>query len=183
MPTDERRGAAWSYTIRPAAPADLPALAEIYNHYVVSSPITFDVRPLSAEERRPWFDEHAPSGPHRLLVAVDQADTCVGYATSSRWRPKAAYDTTVEASIYCRPDIVGHGCGRRLYSELFAALGEEDIHTIVAGVSLPNRASIALHERFGFRSVGVFNQVGRKFGKFWDVEWFQRPLRLPARTP
>jgi phosphinothricin acetyltransferase len=179
---DDRRGAASSYTIRPAAESDLPALTEIYNHYVVNSSITFDVRPLTVDERRPWFDEHAPTGRHRLLVAVENAHACVGYATSSRWRPKAAYDTTVEVSIYCHPDVVGHGCGTRLYSALFAALAEEDVHAIVAGVSLPNPASIALHKRFGFRSVGVFNQVGRKFGKLWDVEWFQRPLRLPART-
>ena len=171
-----------SYTVRAATNDDLPALTDIYNHYVVSSPITFDVRPLTVEERRPWFEEHRPTGRHRLLVAVGDANTCVGYATSSRWRPKAAYDTTVEASIYCRPDVVGRGCGTLLYSQLFAALDREDIHTIVAGVSLPNPASVALHERFGFQSVGVFNAVGRKFGRLWDVEWFQRPLRLPRRT-
>ncbi len=177
-----KRGTAMAtYTVRAATQDDLPALTDIYNHYVVNSPITFDVRSLTVEERRSWFDEHAPAGRHRLLVAIGSENACVGYATSSRWRPKAAYDTTVEASIYCRPDVIGHGCGTVLYSELFAALGGEDIHTVVAGVSLPNPASIALHARFGFRSVGVFKAVGRKFGKLWDVEWFQRPLRLPAR--
>lgn len=168
-----------TYTIRPAAAADLPALTEIYNHYVVNTAITFDLRPFTPEERRPWFDDHG-GGRHRLVVAVDGGDACVGYASTSRWRPKAAYDPTVEASVYCRPEVAGTGCGSALYSRLFESIAGEDIETIVAGVSLPNPASIALHERFGFQPVGVFKAVGRKFGKFWDVAWFQRPLRLPG---
>jgi phosphinothricin acetyltransferase len=168
-------------TIRSATLEDLPALTDIYNHYVVNTSITFDVRPLSVEERRSWFDDHASTGRHRLIVAVGSGNACVGYATTSRWRPKAAYDTTVESTVYCRPDVVGTGCGRALYAALFDSIAREDIETIVAGVSLPNPASIALHERFGFRSVGVFKAVGRKFDKLWDVAWFQRPLRLAAR--
>jgi phosphinothricin acetyltransferase len=167
-----------TYTVRPATVDDLAELTDIYNHYVVNTPITFDLRPLTVDERRPWFDDHATTGRHRLLIATDAGNTCVGYATSSRWRPKAAYDPTVEASVYCRADVLGTGCGSALYSTLFACLAGEDIETIVAGVSLPNPASIALHERFGFRSVGVFSAVGRKFDKLWDVAWFQRPLRL-----
>lgn len=169
-----------TYTVRPAALDDLAALADIYNHYVVNTAITFDVQSFTAEERRPWFDDHANGGRHRLLAAFDGANTCAGYATTGRWRPKAAYDTTVEASVYCRPEVIGTGCGTTLYAALFECLAREDIETIVAGVSLPNPASIALHERFGFRSVGVFNAVGRKFGKLWDVAWFQRPLRIPG---
>jgi phosphinothricin acetyltransferase len=169
-----------TYTIRPATLDDLRALTEIYNHYVVNTAITFDVRPFTPEERRPWFDEHAKTGRHRLLAAIDSGNSCVGYATTSRWRPKAAYDATVEASVYCRPDVLGTGCGSALYSALFDRVAREDIEAVVAGVSLPNPASIALHERFGFRSVGVFNAVGRKFGKLWDVAWFQRPLRRPG---
>jgi len=168
------------YTVRPATLDDLGALTDIYNHYVVNTAITFDLRPFTVAERRPWFDDHAESGPHRLLAAIDSGNSCVGYATTGRWRPKAAYDTTVEASVYCRPDVRGTGCGSALYSALFECLAREDVETIVAGVSLPNPASIALHERFGFRSVGVFTAVGRKFDKLWDVEWFQRPLRLPG---
>jgi phosphinothricin acetyltransferase len=160
--------------VRSAVLADLPALTAIYNHYVVHTPITFDVSTYEPEERRPWFDEHRASGRHRLLVADDRSDI-VGYATTSRWRPKAAYDTTVESSVYVRHDAVGRGIGRQLYDALFEAIATEDVHTIVAGVALPNPASIALHERVGFRQVGVFREVGLKFGKFWDVAWFQRP--------
>jgi phosphinothricin acetyltransferase len=169
------------YAIRSAALDDLRALTDIYNHYVVHTAITFDLEPFTAEARRAWFDVHGGSGRHRLLVATDHRGTCLGYASSSRWRPKPAYDTTVEASIYCRPDALGKGCGTALYAALFSALECEDVHTIVAGVSLPNAASLSLHERFGFRAVGVFHAVGRKFDRFWDVGWFERPLRLDRR--
>ena len=165
------------WNVRAAVEADLPALTEIYNHYVVNTAITFDVTPFAPGERRAWFESHAPTGRHRLIVA-DGPDGIVGYATTSRWRPKPAYQTTVEASVYCRAESVGRGCGTELYAALFDALASEDVHRIVAGVSLPNPASIRLHERFGFRPVGVFPGVGRKFDRYWDVAWFERPLRL-----
>jgi phosphinothricin acetyltransferase len=163
------------FLIRAATLEDLPALTEIYNHYVVHTPITFDLRPLTVDGRRAWFDDHKLSGPHRLLVAIEPGGRCAGYASTSRWRPKAAYDTTVESSVYCHPDMRGKGYGTALYSKLFEIVVREDVHTVVAGVSLPNPTSIALHERFGFRSVGVFHSVGRKFGQYWDVAWFERP--------
>jgi phosphinothricin acetyltransferase len=170
-------------TIRPAALHDLPALTAIYNHYIENTTITFDLRPFEPADRRAWFDDHSPSGRHRLIVAVDPDATILGYATTSRWRPTAAYDTTVESSVYCRPDCVGRGIGRALYAALFESIASEDIHRVVAGISLPNPASIALHARFGFQQVGVFSQVGRKFGEYWDVAWYERPLTLtPVRA-
>jgi phosphinothricin acetyltransferase len=165
------------HSVRLATPDDLEALTDIYNYYVVNTTITFDLRPFTPEERRSWFEEHKAAGPHRLLVATGAAGTCVGYASTSRWRPKPAYDTTVEASVYCHPDAVGTGCGTTLYTALFDSLQHEDVQTVVAGVSLPNARSVSLHERFGFRSVGVFHAVGRKFDRYWDVAWFERPLR------
>jgi phosphinothricin acetyltransferase len=167
-----------THAIRPATVDDLQALTDIYNHYVVNTPVTFDLRPLTLDERRAWFDDHKMSGPHRLLVATNGEGACVGYASTSRWRPKAAYDTTVEASVYCHPAAVGQGCGTALYTALFQLLRGQDVRTIVAGISLPNPASISLHERFGFRPVGVFHAVGRKFDRYWDVAWFERPLTL-----
>ena len=163
--------------VRPAVLGDLPALTAIYNHYIVNTTITFDLRPFAPEERRGWFDDHAVSGRHRLLVAADVDGTVLGYSTTSRWRPKAAYDTTVESSVYCHADAVGRGIGTQLYAALFDAIAEEDVHRVVAGIGQPNPASVALHERFGFRQVGVFSSVGRKFGRYWDVAWFERPLR------
>jgi phosphinothricin acetyltransferase len=161
--------------IRPGHEADLPALTDIYNHYVINTPITFDLFPLTVEQRREWFVEHAGDGRHRLLVAVE-GGAVVGYATTSRFRVKAAYDTTVESSIYCRADCVRRGIGTALYRELFEAVKDEDINRIVAGITLPNPASTALHERCGFRNVGALSSVGRKFDTYWDVAWFERPL-------
>jgi phosphinothricin acetyltransferase len=164
------------HAVRAAVLDDLPALTDIYNYYVLQTPITFDVNAYTPAERRGWFDEHAATGRHRLIVAVDEAGSVAGYATTSRWRPKASYDTTVESSVYCRHDARRLGIGRLLYESLFAALAGEDVHMVVAGATLPNDASIALHERLGFRQVGVFTGVGRKFDRYWDVAWFQRPL-------
>jgi phosphinothricin acetyltransferase len=162
--------------IRPATEDDLPALTDIYNHYVVNTPITFDLRQFTVEERREWLVEHSPGGRHRLIVADDGSGRAVGYASTSRFRTKAAYDTTVESSVYCRVDFVRRGIGTALYQALFELLKDEDINRIVAGVTLPNPASIALHERCGFRPVGTLSSVGRKFDRYWDVAWFERPL-------
>lgn len=168
--------------IRPAALSDLPRLTSIYNYYVLNTPITFDIEPYTVEKRHPWFDQFATSGRYKLIVA-EEAGLVLGYAGTMRWRPKAAYDTTVETTIYCANDATGKGLGYRLYAALFDALANEDVYRIVAGYTLPNAASAALHERLGFRQVGVFSQVGRKFGKYWDVAWCERALKLdyPAR--
>lgn len=159
--------------IRPAVRADLARLTEIYNYYVVNTPVTFDVAPYTVERREAWFEQFGVSGRYRLLVAEGDAGV-MGYAGTMRWRPKAAYDTTVETTIYCAPEAVGKGIGKRLYGELFEALRGEDVHRIVAGYTLPNPATAALHEHFGFKVVGVFSEVGRKFGKYWDVNWTER---------
>src|SRR3954451_17216943 len=113
--------------VRSAALDDLPALTALYNHYAVHTPITFDVVTLQPEQRRQWFDDHAGSGRHRLLVAEEHGGV-VGYASSSRWRPKPAYDTTVESSVYVRHDALGRGIGRLLYATLFDLLAAEDVH-------------------------------------------------------
>ena len=164
--------------IRAAVAEDLPRLTEIYNHYVIHTPVTFDLEPHTVEKRSAWMAQFAATGRHRLFVA-ESAAGIVGYAGTTRFRPKAAYDTTVETTIYCAPDAVGRGIGTKLYAALFAAIAGEDIHRIVAGYTLPNPQSAALHARFGFQPAGVFRENGRKFGRYWDVAWTERPLRLP----
>ena len=161
--------------IRPAAKTDLATLTSIYNHYVLTSAVTFDLEPLTADQRLPWFQEHRNSGRHRLLVA-DEEGLVIAYASTSRFRERAAYDTTVEASIYCAPEAVGRGIGGALYRALFEAIAKEDINRIVAEITLPNAASVALHHSFGFVPVGIFTQAGRKFDRYWDVAWFERRL-------
>ena len=165
-------------TVRPATVEDLPRLTEIYNHYVLNSPVTFDLEPYTVERRMQWFSQFGVTGRHRLLL-VEGDGLVLGYAGTTRFRPKAAYDTTVETTIYCSADNTRKGLGSMLYSALFEAIAKEDIHRIVAGFTLPNPASQALHQRFGFKLVGIFQEVGRKFGRYHDVAWNERPLRLP----
>jgi phosphinothricin acetyltransferase len=155
---------------------DLPALTRIYNYYVVETPVTFDLRPFEVEERRAWLEGFDATGPYRCFVA-DVDGVAVGWACSLQFRRKAAYDTSVEASIYLDPEVIGKGLGTRLYSALLESLAGTKIHRILGGVTLPNAASVALHARFGFESVGVFREVGRKFDRYWDVQWFERRLK------
>jgi phosphinothricin acetyltransferase len=162
-------------SVRPATLGDLERLTAIYNHYVGEGAITFDIDPFTPEERRSWYAAHTTGAGHRLLVAEDGGGL-LGYAGTGPFRAKRAYDTTVETTIYIVPDACGRGVGHALYAALFAALEGEDVHRAVAGVTLPNPASIALHRRFGFREVGVFRENGRKHGRYWDVMWLEKDL-------
>ncbi|MFF4502682.1 GNAT family N-acetyltransferase [Streptomyces sp. NPDC001401] len=163
--------------VRPGVEGDLEALTDIYNHYVRETPITFDTAAFTPEERRPWLLSHPEDGPHRLMVAAD-ADTqeILGYATSSPYRAKPAYGTSVETTVYLAPHAGRRGIGTLLYKALFEALADEDLHRAYAGIAQPNEASTRLHERFGFRYVGTYREVGRKFGRYWDVAWYEKDL-------
>ena len=162
-------------TIRRAEEGDLPALLEIYNHYVLNTPVTFDIEPRTLDQRREWFSQFSHAGKYQCFVAA-RGNGAVGWASSSRFKEKAAYDTTIETSIYLAPDMTGRGLGRSLYQVLFAAIAREDVHRIFAGATLPNAASVRLHEAAGFRQTGVQPEVGRKFGRFWDVAQFFRNM-------
>lgn len=161
--------------VRAGRAEDLGQLNELYNHYIRETHITFDIEPWAMKQRREWFGHYDTTGRHRLLVAVD-GDRVLGYASSSRYRPKQAYETSVEASIYLRPEATGRGAGSTLYEALFDAVAGEDVHRAYAGVTVPNPASIALHERFGFHQVATYTEQGRKFGRYWDVVWLEKPL-------
>ncbi|MEI9932971.1 MAG: N-acetyltransferase family protein [Rhizomicrobium sp.] len=159
--------------IRRVEQGDLPALLDIYNHYVLNTAITFDIEPRTLEQRQMWIGTFQLAGNAQCFVAV-QGGTLIGWACSGKYREKAAYDTTVETSLYLSPDAGGRGIGTRLYRTLFDALKREDIHRFYAGVTLPNDASVALHRAFGFVQIGLQHEVGRKFGKYWDVAVFMR---------
>jgi phosphinothricin acetyltransferase len=161
--------------VRAAVSDDLPQLTDLYNHYVKTSPATFDLEPVSIESRKQWMSLYAAAGRHRLLVAIDD-DGVAGYATSGKVREKPGYLTSVETTIYVHPGHHGKGIGTRLYAALFTALAHEDIHRVYAAIVLPNPASMALHARFGFLPAGMYREIGRKFGRYWDVQWFERPF-------
>jgi phosphinothricin acetyltransferase len=161
--------------LRYASVDDAAALTELYNHYILKTPITFEVEPWTIDQGREWVQGFGQAGPYRLLVA-ELDGTILGFACSHRFHERAAYATTIETSIYCHPDATGHGIGTMLYSRLFEALAGENIHMAIAGATLPNDASVAIHQRFGFRPIGVTHAVGRKFGEYWDVAWFEKLL-------
>src|SRR6185437_727479 len=115
-----------------AVRGDLARLTEIYNHYVVNTPITFDIETYTVEQRESWFDQFGKRGRYRLIVAEENG-LVWGYAGTTRFRPKAAYDTTVETTIYYAQEAVGKGVGSLLYGALFEALKDEDVHRIVGG--------------------------------------------------
>jgi phosphinothricin acetyltransferase len=161
--------------VRQAEERDLVQLNNIYNRYVLETHFTFDIEPMTTEARREWFEHHSVTGRHRVVVGLSDSSV-IGYASSSRFRPKPAYETSVETSIYLAPDAVGRGVGTRLYEELFKLLQGEDVHRAYAGIALPNQASIALHERLGFKRVAHFSEQGRKFDRYWDVGWYEKQL-------
>lgn len=161
--------------VRPASEDDLSAINDIYNHYVLESHVTFDLEAIEMDERREWFGHYARSGPYRLFVA-EEGGHVVGYASSSPFKSRPGYNSSVETSIYLAPEAIGKGLGATLYEKLFHAIEGEDLHRAYAGIALPNPASVALHERFGFKQVAHFTEQGRKFGRYWDVAWFEKPL-------
>jgi phosphinothricin acetyltransferase len=161
--------------LRHAERRDLARITEIYNHYVETTPITFDVKTYAEAEREPWLAQFASHGRHQLFVA-ERDGRVIGYAGSLPFRPKAAYETSVELTIYVAAEARARGVGPLLYGALFAALRGEDVHRLLAGITLPNDPSVRLHERLGFRAVGVYTEVGRKLGRYWDVGWWELAL-------
>jgi phosphinothricin acetyltransferase len=162
--------------IRRARSSDLAALLDIYNHYVANTHITFDLEPRTLDERGVWFAEFKESGRYQCFVAEEHG-TVLGWASSSRFKDRAAYDTSVETTVYVAPGETGRGVGRRLYEALFEALSHEDVHRAYGGIAMPNAVSIRLHEAMGFARVAAYHEVGRKFGRFWDVDVYERAMR------
>ena len=165
----------YEVNIRHAAPDDLESLTQIYNHYVRHSTATFDTTPFTAEARRTWLNHHAAGSPHQLWIA-EQGAAVLGYASSSQYRSKPAYDRSIETSIYLHPDHLHKGLGQTLYKHLFEHLTPFELHRAYAGITHPNPASVALHSAFGFHPVGTFTEAGYKFGGYHTVHWYQKDL-------
>ncbi len=164
-------------SIRPATEADLPGIATIYNHEVLTSHATFDLEPSTLEHWQARLDD-AQQGDH-LLVAVGPGGPggrVLGYAYSWSYRPRPAYNLTRETSVYLDPTVRGRGIGGALYARLLALMVASGVHTAVALVALPNPGSIALHASCGYERVGTMREVGFKFGSWVDVAWFQKML-------
>ena len=157
--------------LRPAVAGDSGAIAAIYNHYVATTVITFEEEPVSASEMaRRIADVGSVSLP--WLVA-EREGKVVGYAYASPWRARSAYRFSVEVTVYVDPDCPRLGIGRRLYEELLPTLKARGIHAAFGVIALPNEASVALHEKFGFVKVAHLREVGLKFGRWIDVGYWQ----------
>jgi len=151
---------------------DAPQVCEIYNYYIENTTITFEEDPITLQEMRervvhitqkyPWFVE-------------EESGIIIGYAYANRWKERSAYRFTVETSVYVRDAYRGRGIGTRLMERLLSYLKEANIHTVIAGISLPNESSVRLHEKLGFQWIAQFPEVGYKFGRWLDVGyWFCR---------
>ena len=166
--------------VRDAAGSDGAALADIYNHYIDHTIVTFEEeRVAAAGMARRVEDVRAAALP--WLVAERDGEL-LGYAYATGWRARAAYRFCVEVSVYLRHDRFGVGLGTALYDELFARLAARGFHSLLGCISLPNEASIALHEKFGMRKVAHFPEVGFKFGRWIDVGYWQKNLPGPAQA-
>ncbi|EAR09826.1 GNAT family N-acetyltransferase [Reinekea blandensis] len=164
-------------TIRPVNQSDLNALVTILNHYISKTAVTFDTQTYTAETRMPWFSQFAETGRHQCLVAEADNGQILGYANSGTLRPKAAYDTSVEVSVYTDHQNSVKGLGSKLYEALFLRLADEDVHRAHALITLPNDASVGLHRKFGFYDVGTLHEAGRKFDLYHSVLWMEKKLR------
>jgi L-amino acid N-acyltransferase YncA len=163
--------------IRHADPAgDAAACAAIYAPYVSDGLASLELEPPSAEEFAGRMERISARYPY--LVAEDEGDV-VGFAYGTLHRERAAYRWACEASVYIKLSHHRRGIGRRLYTELFELLARQGLQIVLAGITLPNQASVALHESFGFALVGVYRRIGWKFGAWHDVGWWQLDL-VPA---
>jgi phosphinothricin acetyltransferase len=160
--------------IREASLADAPALLAIYRPYVEETAVSFELVPPTVEEFAARIAKVLPVW--QWLVA-EREGRCIGYAYGSRHRERPGYRWSVEVSAYVEAGHQRQGIGRTLYLQLFEALADKGFCNAYAGITLPNEASIALHQAVGFRPIGVFPAVGRKFGRWQDVAWFHRGLR------
>lgn len=157
--------------IRKAELSDLEALLEIYNYEVVNSTATFDLQPKTYEERKIWFDEHNV-GNHPLYVA-DIDGEAVGYVSLSSYRPKAAYNNSVELSVYVSHKYRKQGIAPALMEYIISkAKADPSVHVIVSVITSENEASIKLHEKFGFTYCGTLREIGYKFNRYVDSSYF-----------
>ena len=160
--------------VRPASPADSKALARIYNYYVENTVITFEEEPVSTQAMANRVAETQGLSLPWLVAEIEGA--IVGYAYARKWRERSAYRYSRETTIYLERGYEGRGIGTTLYSGLLPLLRERGIHVAIGGVALPNEASVALHEKLGFKHVATFHQVGFKHDRWVDVAYWQLVL-------
>ena len=164
------------YIIREALESDARRINDIANWYIENTAVNFDTETWPLEMRLEWLKtfNHSTS-PYKLLV-FESDGLVIGFACNTRFRPKVAYTSSTETTVYIANDVTSNGRGGKLYQALFDAISTSPFHRAIAVITLPNPASIALHERMGFSLVGTFDEVGRKFTKYHSVAMYQKNL-------
>lgn len=158
--------------IRTGSKSDGPAAAEIYNHYIENTVVTFEEEAIDGREMGARIEETLAAG--LPWLAIEQDGQLAGYAYASKWKGRCAYRYAVEVTVYLHPEAVAKGLGSALYEVLLSQLEKAGMHVAMGGIALPNPASIALHEKFGMKKVAHFEQVGFKFDRWVDVGYWQK---------
>lgn len=156
--------------IRNAVKADVPEILEIYNDAVRNLAATFDLEEKTLEERMEWFSHYGGAYP---LIVAEIDGKVAGYSSLSKFREKEAYKSTVELSLYIAPDCRGRGLGKALMEEILKLAKQNGFHTVISGITSGNEVSVRLHEQFSFDYIGNFREVGKKFGVWQDVLFYQ----------
>ncbi|MCI0538294.1 MAG: N-acetyltransferase family protein [Verrucomicrobiales bacterium] len=166
--------------IRPATPDDLPAILDIYNEAVLNTTASYDYAPRTLDHRIAWFEEHAKHN-YPIFVASNNEGRVIGWSSLSRFHDRMGYRFTSENSVYVAADQRGRGVGKLLMPPLIDGARQRGFHAIIGVIDAANEASIRLHASFGFERVGLFKEVGFKFGRWLDVAYMQ--LLLPRALP
>ncbi|MDR2807872.1 MAG: GNAT family N-acetyltransferase [Spirochaetaceae bacterium] len=159
-----------NYVIRPVTITDAASLCSLYNYYIEQTVITFEQEPVSLQTMEERIRNITARYP--WLVWEDGGEI-IGYAYVNKWRERFAYRFSVENSIYLRHGFEGQGMGSRLLAALLDKLHKSDLHAVVSAITLPNERSIALHEKFGFKAIARFNEIGFKMDRWLDVGYWE----------
>ena len=163
------------HDIIPAEEKHALQLCKIYNHYVRDTVVTFDLEEKDEEYFKDEISQLSKEFPYQVAV---HGDIVLGYAYAKAWKRRSAYKNTVESTIYMSPEYTSKGIGYHLYLNLVEQLKKKGVHSIIAGISLPNVTSVRLHEKVSFHKVAHFREVGFKFNKWIDVGYWE--LLLPS---
>ena len=160
--------------IRKVKQSDSFEIAQIYNHYIKNTVITFEEQEVSQGDISNRIENVLSESLPWIVAEIDK--NIVGYAYATKWKVRSAYRFSVESTVYINQNFIGNGIGSLLYKELLLQLKNSGIHAVIGGIALPNPSSIALHEKFGFEKVAQFKEVGIKFNKWIDVGYWQLQL-------
>lgn len=159
--------------VRKSATSDAPHLAAIYNHYIEHTIVSFEQEPIDEAEMLSRMEKVWADG-RWIIAEID--GRVAGYAYSAPWNSRCSYAKTREVSVYLDKDFTGRGIGKHLYQDLIDDAYKQEYHSLIGGISLPNEASVGLHEHFGFKKSAHYTEVGFKFNKWIDVGYWQLML-------